>query len=163
MTSEDEVLATISASPPRRWIGLGALYGLALLVIYVALAKTPALGWQVFLILIGGGALWMAERMRAATSRVIELTEHELRDTSGQIIVRLEDIQKLDRGLFTFKPSNGFLMRTKHRVGPRVWQPGLWWRIGRQVGIGGVTPGRQTKAASEMIAMILARREFEQK
>jgi hypothetical protein len=39
---------------------------------------------------------------------------------------------------------------------PRAWYPGLWWRMGRRVGIGGVTSAAQTKAMAEIIAAMIA-------
>lgn len=159
MTSDREVLATISASAPRRWLAVGCLWGLAFLLLYIALARPPALGWQVFLLALGGGALWVAERLRRATARVIELTETELRDTSGAVIARVADIDAVDRGVFAFKPSNGFLIRTRNAAGPGVWNPGLWWRIGRRIGVGGVTPGSQTKVVSDILQTMVAKRD----
>lgn len=159
MKDDPEVLATISASVPRRWLAVGCLLGLAFLLLYIAFARPPALGWQVFLLVLGSGALWVAERLRQATARTIELTATELRDTSGAVIARIDDIEAVDRGFFAFKPSNGFLIRTRKPSGPRVWSPGLWWRIGRQIGVGGVTPGSQTKFASDVLQTLLAQRD----
>jgi hypothetical protein len=34
----------------------------------------------------------------------------------------------------------------------RVWAPGLWWRFGKRVGVGGVTPAGQGKAMADVIA-----------
>lgn len=158
--SKDEVLATIAASPGRRLLGLVSISILGLMVIYVALARPPELGWQVFLLVMGAGSLWLANAMRIATSFVIELTETELRVDTGDIIAKVDDIVSIDRGFFAFKPSNGFLVRTK-TPGSRVWQPGLWWRLGRQIGIGGMTPGHQSKFMSEILAAILAQRELD--
>lgn len=154
----DEILATVSASQPRRWLGVGLLALVGGLVIYVAFAAPPSLGWQAFLVLVGAGALWMAERMRRATETCIELTRSELRDTVGDCIARVEDIERLDRGMFAFKPSNGFLITTR-ASGARAWRPGLWWRMGRRIGVGGVTPAAQTKFMSEMLAAMLAERD----
>lgn len=159
MTDDSEVLATITASAPRRWLAVACLLGLAFLLIYIAIARPPALGWQVFLLGLGGGALWVAERMRQVTRRVIELTATELRDSSGTVIARLDEIENVDRGFFAFKPSNGFLVRTRKPAGPRAWNPGLWWRIGRQIGVGGVTPGSQTKMASDILQALVAQRD----
>jgi hypothetical protein len=159
MSDDREVLATISASAPRRWLAVACLLGLAFLLIYIAFARPPALGWQVFLVVLGGGALWVAERMRQVTRRTIELTETELRDTSGAVLARVEEIEGIDRGFFAFKPSNGFLIRTKAPSGPRVWNPGLWWRLGRQIGVGGVTPGSQTKIVSDILQGLIATRD----
>jgi hypothetical protein len=158
-TKDDEVLATVAASPGRRGLGIVSLSMLGVLLLYVALATPPALGWQIFLVLTGAGVIWLANALRLATSHQIELTETELRDTSGVVIARVEDIASIDRGFFAFKPSNGFLLRTK-TPGPRTWHPGMWWRFGRQIGVGGMTPGHQSKLMSEIIAVILARREM---
>lgn len=154
---EDDILATVRVSALRRWLGLGVLLGFGGMVIYVALATPPALAWQVFLLVMGAGSLWIAERMRRATGNRIELTREELRCSDGTCIARVEEIEALDRGTFAFKPSNGFLIRTRN-PGGRVWQPGMWWRLGRRVGIGGVTSAPQTKAMSEILAAVLAER-----
>lgn len=155
---EKEVLAVIEASATRRWMGIAMLTGLGGISIYVALASSPALAWQTFLIVVGGLALFVAERMRRATEMALELTETELRERGGQVIVQVADIQSLDRGVFAFKPSNGFLMTTK-TAGPRHWRPGLWWQIGRRIGIGGVTSPNQSKMMSDIISAMLAQRD----
>ena len=155
---DDEVLAVARASAPRRWIGLAMVVAVAAVTLYVAFSTPPAdLSFQVLLVLIGLGALWMAEVMRRSTELTIELTRSELRDSSGTCIARIEDITAVERGLLAFKPSNGFMLKTR-TPGPRVWRPGIWWRIGRRVGIGGVMPGHQTKAMAEILAALQAER-----
>jgi hypothetical protein len=139
-------------------MGVIMLAGVGALVLYVAMSTPPSLAWQVFLVLVGVAALWMAERMRRATEQKLELTETELRCSDGQLVARIEDIENIERGAFAFKPSNGFLITLK-TPGARVWQPGLWWRLGRRIGVGGVTPGSQTKFMSEIIAAQLAERD----
>ncbi len=160
MTSQDtqEVLAVVQASNGRRFLGLTSLGLLGLLLLYIAFARPPDLGWQVFLIVIGAGALWCADGMRRATASRVELTETELRDTDGTVIVLVDDIISMDRGAFAFKPSNGFLLKTK-TAQTRIWRPGLWWRMGRRIGIGGMTPGNQTKFMSEIISALMAQRD----
>ncbi|MFT7597014.1 MAG: hypothetical protein ACI8R4_004357 [Paracoccaceae bacterium] len=158
MDTETEVVAMVQASAARRWLGVIMLAGLGGLVIYVALASPPTVPWQVFLIVTGGLALWMADRMRRATEHRIELTETELRSSEGVVIATIADIDTLDSGFFAFKPSNGFLIKT-HTPGLRTWRPGLWWRMGRRIGVGGVTPGGQTKAMSEILAAMMAQRD----
>ena len=34
----------------------------------------------------------------------------------------------------------------------RRWEPGLWWRIGRRIGVGGVTPASQSKVMADLIS-----------
>lgn len=157
--NRDEILAVIEASAPRRWMGVGMLALLGGLLLYIALATPPAPAWQIFLLVIGAAALWLAEKMRRATLFRIELTETQLRSSDGVVIAELDQIEAIDRGFFAFKPSNGFMIRTRTAAGGRSWQPGLWWRLGRRVGVGGVTPGAQGKTMSEILAAMIARRE----
>lgn len=154
---DEEVLATVAASPARRWLGIVMLGWIGILSIYVALARPPELIWQIFLISMGVFGLWMATKMMVATRGRVELTRSVIRDSDGHVIVQCEDILSVDRGLFAFKPSNGFLIRTRSS-GARRWQPGLWWRMGRRIGIGGVTPGHQTKMMSDILSAMLMER-----
>ncbi|NVO54772.1 hypothetical protein HW561_03095 [Rhodobacteraceae bacterium B1Z28] len=154
---QDEVLATVQASSARRWAGVGMLTSIGALVIYVALASPPELAWQLFLYVVGGVAFWLAHRMWHATNDRIELTRLELRTGSGRVIARVADIEAIDRGVFAFKPSNGFLVRTGTK-GANSWAPGLWWRLGHRVGVGGVTAAAETKFMSEMLSAMLAER-----
>ncbi|WP_299659649.1 hypothetical protein [uncultured Ruegeria sp.] len=154
---QEEVLASIEASSARRWTGIGMLATVGALVIYVALASPPQIGWQIFLIVVGGGAFWQAHRMWHSTQDRIELTQSELRTSSGQVICKVEDVETVDRGVFAFKPSNGFIIKTR-TPGSFDWFPGLWWRIGRRIGIGGVTAAAETKFMSEMMSAMLAQR-----
>ncbi|MEO3415715.1 hypothetical protein AAFO92_13745 [Roseovarius sp. CAU 1744] len=155
----DEILATIQASRPRRTFGVAVLGTLGLILVYVALSQPPAnLFWGVFLVAIGGLALWGAFRMWDATQARLELTETQLRSSDGIVIANVADIQSLDRGMFAFKPSNGFMLRLKTKT-PRRWRPGLWWSLGNRVGVGGVTSAAHTKAMAEIISAMIAGRD----
>lgn len=153
----DEILATVNASAPRRVLGVGMLAAVGAIVLYVAFSAPPSMAWLIFLLVIGIGALWLAARMWQATTLQIELTETELRCSDGTLIANVADIEAIDRGFFAFKPSNGFMLRTATPA-PRAWRPGLWWRMGRRIGIGGVTPGSQSKAMAEILAAMQMQR-----
>tara|TARA_R110002110_G_scaffold132616_14_gene314420 strand:- start:5025 stop:5516 length:492 start_codon:yes stop_codon:yes gene_type:complete len=155
LDDKDEVLAIVQASAGRRVLGVGCLVFLGVLLIYMAVARPPALQWQVFLIVVGASALWCADAMRRATASRIELTPEMLRDADGTMIALVDEIEGIDRGFFAFKPSNGFLLKLTSAEG-RAWRPGLWWRMGKRVGIGGMTPGSQTKFMSEALVMLQA-------
>lgn len=151
----DEILATVQASSARRWMGVSMLVSVGLLVIYVAMASPPEPAWQVFLFVVGAAALWLSYRVWHATADRIELTRDELRTASGQLIADVSEIESVERGVFAFKPSNGFLVTTKNKPG-RAWAPGLWWRVGRRTGVGGMTAAGETKFMSEMLTALLA-------
>ncbi|WP_372885659.1 hypothetical protein [Shimia sp.] len=154
----NDILATVRASGPRRWLGVGVLSLLGAILLYLGLTMpSGALHWQLFLIVLGAAALWVAEKTRRATERVVELTAEGLRDNGGEVIAALDQITRIERGMFAMKPSNGFLVRLKTPVGRR-WLPGLWWRLGRRVGIGGVTPGAETKVMAQMLEAMIAER-----
>ncbi|MFN3210138.1 MAG: hypothetical protein ACE369_14260 [Roseovarius sp.] len=155
---DEEILAVMQASTGRRILGVGCLGVLGALLIWIGLTRPfDALGWQAFIVLLGAAGIWMADAMRRATSERIELTRDTLRSSDGELIARIGEIETMDRGLFAFKPSNGFLLKAKTKA-PARWRPGLWWRMGRRIGLGGVTPGHQSKVMSEMIAALMAER-----
>lgn len=155
----DEVLVTVEASGLRRVMGVTMLAVVGVALLSVAVSNPPSLAWLVFLLVVGLGALWLAVRMWQGTQYTIELTEEVLRCTDGTVIAQVSDIEAIDRGFFAFKPSNGFLIRTA-TPGARVWLPGLWWRAGHRIGIGGVTPGSQSKTMSEILSAMIAKRSF---
>ncbi len=160
MDQNEEILAGVGASLGRRFLGVTAMAALGGLLLYIAIVAPPALAWQLFLILLGAASLWLAHRMWHATQLLVVLTEDTLRDSSGTVLAHIDDIEAIDRGFFAFKPSNGFLLTTK-TPGDRTWQPGLWWRVGRRIGVGGMTPAHQAKAVSEIIAIKLAQRDMQ--
>lgn len=152
---DSRILAKVSASPLRRTIGVGMLWFLGGLLIYVALTRPPTAGWQMFLVFMGVCALWLGYVMMRATTLVLHLTEYDLRDSAGTVLARIADVEKIDSGAFALKPSNGFTLILKQPQ-TRCWRPGLWWRLGRRVAVGGVTAGAQTRPMADMIALLMA-------
>lgn len=127
--------------------------------VFIALTRGhDSLFWQIFLLILGLAVLYQAEMMRRATALSLELYPDVLRDSAGQELARIDDIKELDRGTFSIKPSNGFTIVT-HTSGQRSWAPGLWWRLGRRVGVGGVTSAPHCKAMAEMIEAMLRERD----
>lgn len=159
MMTDDTVLATITASAPRRLLGVGTLTLLGGMLMYLAFAAPPSPLWQTCLLVLAGGALWLATTMYRATQSALELTETELRDTDGTVVARIDDVEAVDRGAFAMKPSNGFTLKMK-RPQARSWRPGLWWRLGRRVAVGGVTSGAMTRPVADVIAAMIARRDL---
>jgi hypothetical protein len=156
---DEEIIIALRPAPARRAIGAAIVAALGALLIWLALVAPPASAlWLVFLIGLGALALWGAWRMWLATGSAVELTEGGLRDSDGTLIAAFDEIEAIDRGMFAFKPSNGFLLRLG-RPGPRAWRPGLWWRAGRRVGVGGLTPRGAGRAMADAIQIRLAARD----
>lgn len=154
----DGVYAKVWASPIRRGFACAVLYGLAILLFYIALVRPPALLWLIFLLAFGGAVLFIAERLRAATRNEILLTAESVSDSNGRVLAQMADIVSVERGAFALKPSNGFTLVLRERA-PRAWVPGMWWRLGRRVGVGGVTGAGPAKFMAEQIALRIARRD----
>jgi len=152
----DTVLATVRPSNFRRAMAVGMLGVLGALLIYVAFTSPPeVLLWQVVMLAVGVGCLMLGQRVWQATSVSIELTEDGLRDSAGRVLCGMAQMESIERGALAFKPSNGFVIRLSE-PGTRAWAPGLWWRFGRRLGVGGVTSVHQGKAMADRIAMRLA-------
>ena len=155
---QDDILATISASTVRRLFGVGALMILGALLIYVAFLDPPdSFIWQIFLIVLGAGSLWLADKMRRVTLLTLILTRTDLRESDGTLLAEVDQITSVERGALAFKPSNGFMLHLAAPA-PRRWRPGLWWRFGRRLGVGGVTSAAQTRQMADMLAVLIAER-----
>lgn len=155
---DDGVLATVGASPGRRLLACGVIYGLGALVIYLTLVQPPPFGWLIFMLVLGVAVLLMAERLRIATREVLVWRADGLYSASGAQLAALDQIKGIDRGAFAFKPSNGFILKLSEKQ-DRHWAPGLWWRFGRVLGVGGTVSAGQAKFMAEQIAIAIALRE----
>lgn len=153
-----EPLHILRPSPQRRVVGLVIQLALGGLVLWLAVAHPPAeLGWRLFLIALGVAALVLAQKGWRGSAQGLVLDAGGLRQEDGTPIAPVGNIASVDRALFSFKPSNGFLIRLRRAQG-RAWVPGMWWRLGRRVGIGGVTGGAETRIMADALSMMVAER-----
>lgn len=141
-----------------RWIvllALGGLAGLSGAMAAGAAARAPLAGLGLAAFATGLAFLFLATlRSRAAWLR---FDGERLTDDTGAELCRLDEIDQVDRGFVFLKPSTGFLLTLK---GPKpfAWAPGLWWRIGRRIGVGGATSRAAGRAMADAISLELARR-----
>lgn len=142
----------MGASPARRWIGVICL--IALGVVFAALVFQPGGVYaRLFFLGLAISSFLMADRLRQSTADEIELTKNGLRTSSGLQLVTLKNVRAVERGALAFKPSNGFLVRM-HEPEGRGWAPGLWWKRGRMLGVGGVVSGGQARAMAELLTAL---------
>lgn len=146
----EDILSVLPASAGRRWMGIIVFFALGVLLLWLGIANAPSFGWRITFIVSGAAALWGADVMRRATADEIVLTREVLRTRSGRVLTRVDNVDKVERGAFAFKPSQGFLVRLKTPTQPG-WAPGLWWARGTFVGIGGVVSGGQARAMAEIL------------
>jgi hypothetical protein len=152
---------TLTPSPARRASAAMMLAALGALLVWVATRpEAVGMGWIALLLAMAVLAFAFAWLVWRATGRGLVLTEEALIEEGGRVLCRLDDISAVERGTFAFKPSNGFMIRLKTGQDrpkyPRAWVPGLWWRLGHRIGVGGVTPAGQGKAMADVIAARLS-------
>jgi len=152
-----EILATVMPSPARRMVGVAMLALLGGLLVYMALLTPVTMLWRLIFLAVGCLTLWMADKMRKATAHGVVLTEDGLFSTDGQMLLAIGDMHAVVRGTFALKPSNGFSVIANARL-TRGWAPGLWWRYGKRMGVGGVTAASQAKFMAEILAARLNER-----
>ena len=146
----EEVLISVGASQGRRVLAVGSLGTLGSFVAWIALAGQAPAGITLLLLVTAAAAMWAAWVLWRVTEHRLELTRSGLYSTDGTTLATVDAVAKVDRGTFAFKPSGGFLVHL-NRPAPRAWAPGLWWRAGRTLGVGGVLPGGQARAMAELL------------
>ncbi|EAQ01941.1 hypothetical protein OB2597_00950 [Pseudooceanicola batsensis HTCC2597] len=155
-----EILAELSVSQGRRIFGVGVLSVLGLLLLRMALAGAGGSWLDALVLAMGTAALAAAWVMYRATEHSVLLTDQGLYDSDGTLLAGIGTILSVDRGTFAFKPSNGFLVRLGDRH-PRLWRPGLYWRLGRRMGVGGITRAAEAKMMADILSVRLAERASE--
>ncbi|SER58841.1 hypothetical protein SAMN04490244_101595 [Tranquillimonas rosea] len=155
MSETQEVLAELRPGAVRRVVGTGLLAATGALLLY-----SGSTSGNVLLLPIGGALLVLSGWFWRATASRLVLTAEGLRDETGRVLAPIDNIASVDRGAFAFKPSNGFVLRLARPM-PAAWAPGLWWRVGQRLGVGGVVPAAQTKAMSERVAELKLERAAE--
>lgn len=152
---ENGVITSVTATSFRRIVATLILGVLGFLLLSVMLGRPLTFVTVVTLGGFGVISLALSYLVWQSTGGSVYLTETDVRDSDGRILAELADIEKVERGVFAIKPSNGFVLITKKPQG-RMWAPGLYWRLGRRVGIGGVVPAGATKFMAEQIAFRIA-------
>jgi len=158
--NETRVLARLNPSAPRRVVGTAMLAAIGVLLIWVVVRHPPPqMIGLAFLLVVGVGTLWMAARLWLATAQGLELTDTELREShSHRALARMADIVSVDRGAFAVKPTAGFALHMR-QPGRMAWAPGLWWQVGRRIGVGGVTHRHEARLMAEILAERLKARD----
>lgn len=124
-------------------LSLAAAFGLAGSAPAGAVSKAILIALSAFL-------AFAAQRFYTDTAGAVLLLEDRLTDSRGEVIVLLSDIEAIERGMFTLRPSNGFSLTLKSEAQPR-WRMGLWWRAGKRAAFGGAASSAETKKMAEAL------------
>ncbi|MDJ1007957.1 MAG: hypothetical protein QNJ13_09055 [Paracoccaceae bacterium] len=152
-----DLLARLRVRGARRIIAVVSLTLLGGILLWLAASQGMGAGWRAVLVLFGGAGLWGAWAVQKATETDILLTRDGLFDERGRELAPMDNIVAIDRGVFAFKPSSGFLVKLDRPM-KAGWAPGVWWRFGRRLGVGGSVSGFEAKAMAEILELALADR-----
>ena len=153
----DEVLITVKPANARRAIGVGAQVALATLLIWFGFVGDGQLAARIALIGAGSLLLFAARFIWISSGRSLELTMTTLREVpTNRLLTRVDDVSAVERGMQVLKPSNGLIVRTK-TPNERTYAPGLWWRAGKIIAIGGMMNAGQGKAMAEILQVLVKR------
>lgn len=154
----EPVLARLDPSPIRRTIGVFVQIALGVVLISLAVSFPPdQMGLRLGMMLVAGLVFYASYLTWRATTSGLVLTANALRDDSGRLLAEMANVREVSRGAFALKPSHGFSLVLFKGMG-FAWVPGMWWRIGNRVGIGGVTPSQPARYMAEMISGMVAER-----
>lgn len=156
----DAPLYTLHISPARRVLGIASYAFSGLVLPITILSNAASLLWVVLFLAFAGLCLWQAWRMYFAGQHRIELWEDALILGDGTLIAPISEIDRVDRGVFAIKPSGGFTIYLKSKA-PAASLAGVFWRRGRYLLIGGITPPAATRGMADMLQALLIRRDSE--
>lgn len=144
-----------------RWLVIAACAGMAFLTMSIA-QRAMSTSPMALLITIPMVALlvWFGWSLATAKATKVIFDGERIVDDSGTELCRLDEIVEVERGFALFKPSSGFAIKLKEEK-PRGWSPGLWWRSGRRIGIGGATPGRAARNMADALVTVSAMGELQ--
>lgn len=151
-------LARLPASAPRRVLAGMILSTLALLLLWIAVTVPAGAGWRLAMGAAGGLVGIALCAMWSGTRGALELREEGLVLPNGRLLAAMAEIRGVDRGMFAMKPSNGFVLRLASARRP-AWVPGLYWRFGRRLGVGGITEAGASRAMADILSIRLAGRD----
>lgn len=147
----DDILIGIGGSLLRRVVGTGAIGLIGTSFLWHGYQQLIATGEGLPLILLAVAGFYGAQRFWRSSATGLVLTPTELRDTRGRQIVRVADIVAVNRDTFAMiKPTNGFVIAVRDKL-PATISPGIWWRLGKRIGIGGLIGAGEGKAMAELL------------
>ena len=122
----DSAIARLKASPVRRGFGLFVMMLLGFLLLYLTatidagFVHKAVLGWR-----RGGCAVDGARHAKGHSGATLSCVASGLYFEDGRVLAAMDDILRVERGVFAFKPSNGFVVSLQNKT-ERAWIPGLY-------------------------------------
>jgi hypothetical protein len=157
--SPDPVMLRLAPARIRRIAICGVLLFLSVWGAWIASGDEPVgAGPRLTLALLALSSGLAALTLWRATDVTLTLTEEALTDSRGRVLARMDAVSAVERGGLSLAPTGGFVLRLTAPA-PAHWVPGVWWRIGTRVGVGGATPRLMTREMALLIEAMLAVRQ----
>lgn len=156
----DDILYKLPVSQARRWVGVGSFAIVGVLLPTVVVVSPATLVWNILLLAYAAFCLWQAYRMHLAGQRSLILYEDRLTLDDGELIAPLSEVVSIDRSLFAYKPSGGFILKLREKS-PRGGVMGLYSRRGRRIAVGGIVSSVGGRGMADMIQALLLQRDGE--
>ena len=77
---------------------------------------------------------------------------------NGSLLCKTSSIEAVDTSPYSFKSTNGFIIRLKESTS-LAWSPGLFWKFKKRISIGGLVTKSESKWLSTSIITTLAEYE----
>jgi len=74
---------------------------------------------------------------------------------NGRLVCEISAIEAVDTSPYSFKSTNGFIIRLKQN-GSIDWSPGLFWKFKRRISVGGLISKNESKLLSASIITIVS-------
>lgn len=151
---QSNILAEVGIAPARKLLLVGALFALGVVIIGFSWTSEANLLGRSALFVMGAFCVYQGEKIRRTPDLYLQLTDKGLFQSDGTVLATSEQMKSIDRGALALKPSNGFVLVLNEKL-PNAWVPGLWWRLGKRVGVGGVASAGAAKFMAEQLAIML--------
>ena len=125
------------------------IFGLMLFLIYTLL-KTSVESGKALLFLISIfliSTLWFKKFISQHPKVGFLLNQEGIFNLDNSIVCRIEDIETIDTSPYTFRSANGFIVFLRERSTFKI-VPGLYWRLGNRISIGGLVSKAESKFLS---------------
>ena len=139
--------------PSHRIKILGTIiFGLLLFLIYTVSSLDNEITLLDFLLipLIILLALWFKSFLNRYSKMGFLINQEGLFNLDKSLICRIDEIDQIDTSPYTFKSANGFIVILKTKNSFKT-VPGLYWRLGKRISIGGLIAKNESKFVSSTL------------
>ena len=155
METHDENIIYVLPNHRMKFLG-GAIFFLLVFLLYTLSELNNENTLMTFFLLLGLVllALWFKRFLKRYSKVGFQINSTGLYDLETNLICKIDDIHKVDVSPYTFKSANGFIVFSKTKSKFRS-VPGLYWRLGNRISIGGLISKNESKFLSTTLLALI--------